>query len=301
MITCDLGSNTLRIAQFDVFTCKRLQTFERIVRTAKDLHQTQCISNEAIEKIFDALHSASVLFNFKEEKSFCVTTEAMRVAKNAPEVLESIYQTFGLRFEIISGEAEAHYTALAIEHALKRENFPSNTYALFDLGGGSTEITLCYEQQKQSHSFPFGIVTTAERFKEHLEKNISTLIQSIRPWVASFHDIPTTYQQLIATAGTPTTVAAFLQGLDYEHYEPEKVNGTILHVKEFEDALLQLTKMPPEDAERYTGTNRRDLVIVGILMVKAIMFELGFENCIVFDDGLREGVAISNCNICVSS
>ena len=301
MITCDLGSNTLRIAQFDVFTCKRLQTFERIVRTAKDLHQTQRISEEAKAKIFDALHSASILFDFRKETSFCVTTEAMRVAKNAPEILESIYQTFGLRFEIISGEMEAYYTALAIEHALKRENLPSHTYALFDLGGGSTEITLCYEQQKQSHSFPFGIVTTAERFKEHLEENIATLIHSIRPWVSSFHNVSTTYKQLIATAGTPTTVAAFLQGLDDKHYEPEKVNGSILHVKEFDDALQQLTNMPLEDAERYTGTNRRDLVIVGILMVKAIMFELGFERCIVFDDGLREGVAISNCNICVSS
>lgn len=301
MITCDLGSNTLRIAAFDPFTCKRLQTFERIVRTAKDIYQTHRISQEAINNIFDALHTASTLFNFKEERSFCVTTEAMRVADNASEVLESIYTAFGLRFEIISGEQEAHYTALAIEHALWRESFLSDTYALFDLGGGSTEITLRDTYGRKSRSFPFGIVTTAERFKENVAENIETLIQSIRPWTASFGNIPNTYHQLIATAGTPTTVAAFLQGLDYAHYDPEKVNGTRLHVNDFDTALYQLTTMPLAEAERYTGTNRCDLVIVGILMVKAIMKVLDFEMCIVFDDGLREGVAISNCNISVSS
>lgn len=51
-----------------------------------------------------------------------------------------------------------------------------------------------------------------------------------------------------------------------------------------------------ENAERYMGSNRRDLIIVGILIVQTLMLKLGFENCVVIDDGLREGVAISNCN-----
>jgi exopolyphosphatase/guanosine-5'-triphosphate,3'-diphosphate pyrophosphatase len=53
--------------------------------------------------------------------------------------------------------------------------------------------------------------------------------------------------------------------------------------------------MDLNEAERYTGTNRRDLVIVGILIVKAIMRKLGFETCIVIDDGLREGVVLEQC------
>lgn len=301
MITCDLGSNTLRIAQFDSLTCKRTRCFERIVRTAKDLHLTGRIGEEAQTNILNALHEASTLFDFTHEPNFCVTTEAMRVASNADEVLALIKEEFGLSFRIISGEEEASYTASAIEHALRREGLNDDTYALFDLGGGSTEMTLCYQNAKKSQSFPFGIVTTAERFKEHLDENIASLLSMTDAFLKEHQNIHQTYKQLIATAGTPTTVAAFLQGLDYEHYEPEKINGKHLHVNDFDTALKELSTMPLHVAERYTGTNRRDLVIVGIILVKGIMKKLGFESCIVMDDGLREGVAISNCNKAVSS
>lgn len=301
MITCDLGSNTLRIAQFDSLTCKRTRCFERIVRTAKDLHLKGRIGEEAQTNILNALHEASTLFDFTHEVSFCVTTEAMRVASNADDVLARIKKECGLSFRIISGEEEASYTALAIEHALRREGLNDDTYVLFDLGGGSTEMTLCYQNAKKSQSFPFGIVTVAERFKEHLDANITSLLSMTDPFLKEHKNIRQTYKQLIATAGTPTTVAAFLQGLDYEHYAPEKVNGKCLHVNDFYAALEELNTMPLAVAERYTGTNRRDLVIVGIHLVTAIMVKLGFDSCIVMDDGLREGVAISNCNKTVSS
>lgn len=301
MIACDLGSNTLRIVEFDSLTCKRINAFERIVRTAKDIHKTSLIGKEAQENIFKALHEASQYFDFKHQQSFCVTTQAMRMAKNADDVLSSIATEFGLHFEIISGEKEAYLTSLAIEHALIREGFNAQTYALFDLGGGSTEIILCHEGKKITHSFPFGIVTTAEGFHSNLAQGVKEVASTMDAFIESLGDIPQTYQQLIATAGTPTTIAAFLEGLDFEHYDSEKINGKCLHVKDFDFAFEQLSSIPLALAERYTGTNRRDLVIVGILLVKTIMLKLGFDRCIVMDDGLREGVAISNCNKKVSS
>jgi len=296
MIGCDLGSNTLRIVEIDCQTKQRIQAYEKIVRTAKNLHVTGLISPTSKEAIFNALKEASQQFNFKEEKTFCVTTEAMRIARNAPLILNEIEQIFGLKFNIISGEEEAYLTSLAVEYALKREGFNPRTYVLFDLGGGSTEITFCHDGIKKSQSFPFGIVNTAERYLDNLEEHITRIVQPIEPFTTTFHPISSRFLQLVTTAGTPTTVAAFLEGLDYEHYDATLVNGKILHVKDFEEAYMQLTSMEATVAERYTGTNRRDLVIVGILLVKAIMKKLGFEETIVIDDGLREGVAIANCN-----
>ncbi len=295
MITCDLGSNTLRIARFDDLSCQRLGEFEKIVRTAKGIHLTQCIGEEAIANILNALEEASKQFDFKHEKSFCVTTQAMRMAHNASDVLEMIHQRFGLEFHIISGEEEAKYTALAVEEALRREKLPSDTYALFDLGGGSTEITLCLNGNKKMCSFAFGIVTTAEQFKDDRNEKIHQLVASIKPFITPFSPVSKTYKQLIGTAGTPTTVAAFLQGLDYHHYDAKKVNGMRLSYHDFTQALTHLSTMSQEMAEYYTGVNRRDLILVGILMVQEIMQQLDFETCIVFDDGLREGVALAHC------
>ncbi len=300
MIAFDLGSNTLRIVQYDPNTCQRIKSYEKIVRTAKDLHQTHRIGEEALGNIVNALREASMIFDFKAHKTFCVTTQAMRVASNANDVLAHLRTHFELDFEIISGEKEAYLTSLAIEHALNREGFNAHTYALFDLGGGSTEIILCHEGTKKTHSFPFGIVSTAERFAYDIVRGVEETLLSVDPFVALHPAIPNTYKQLVATAGTPTTVAAFLKGLDYAHYNAEKINGTCLHIHDFTDAYGQLSAMDYQEAERYTGTNRRDLVIVGILLCVGIMKKLGFAQCIVMDDGLREGVALSNCNKAVS-
>lgn len=296
MIGCDLGSNTLRIVQIECESKKKVRTYEKIVRTAKNLHVSGLISQSSKENIFQALHEASLLFDFKNEKTFCVTTEAMRIAKNAPKILSEIYETFGLNFEIISGEEEAYLTSLAIENALEREGFENDTYVLFDLGGGSTELTFCKNGKKESQSFPFGIINIAEKYQNDIDQNIARILNSIDNFIASKKDISGNYLQLIATAGTPTTVCAFLQDIDYAHYDSSKINGKTLHVNDFNDALSALMVLSHEEAERYVGTNRRDLVIVGISIVKALMQKLGFENCIVMDDGLREGVAISNCN-----
>lgn len=296
MIGCDLGSNTLRIVKLDCQSKARILAFERIVRTAKDLHITGKIGEQAKENIFNALTEASRLFDFKHERCFCVTTEAMRVASNAQEILDEIEATFGLTFRIITGKEEAFLTSLAIENALKREGFDPTIYALFDLGGGSTELTFCKNGDKQSHSFPFGIINVAERYKTDLEQNIASIVDSIDPFIQKQNStIPSNFLQLVTTAGTPTTVAAFLEGLDYNHYDANVVNGKVLHINDFEDAYTCLTTMDLDEAERYTGTNRRDLVMVGILIVKAIMRKLGFETCIVIDDGLREGVVLEQC------
>lgn len=296
MIGCDLGSNTLRIVDMECKTNKRIRTYEKIVRTAKDLHVSGLISQISKENIFQALQEASFLFDFKNQKSFCVTTQAMRIARNAPEILKEIYEKFGLNFEIISGEREAYLTSLAIENALKREGFSNHTYVLFDLGGGSMELTFCKNGKKESKSFPFGIINIAEQYKENLDEKIVEIVNSIDSFIATKRNILENYIQLVATAGTPTTVCAFLQDLDYQHYDCEKINGKTLHVNDFTEAFMRLTALSYEEAERYTGTNRRDLIMVGISIVKILMQKLGFEECIVIDDGLREGVVISNCN-----
>ncbi|MDD2385101.1 MAG: phosphatase [Sulfurospirillaceae bacterium] len=296
MLTFDLGSNTLRILEFDCLTQKRINAFEKIVRTAKDLHKTNMIAASSQKAIIDALDEASKLFDFKSHKCFCVTTEAMRKAHNATQVLNTIEIQFGLKFDIISGEREAYLTSLAIENALKRESLISDTYVLFDLGGGSTEITFSYKGIKESKSFPFGIVTMAEKYTENIASKVTEIVSNIDSFIQTHGNIPKKYLQLVTTAGTPTTVSAFIQGLDYEHYDYNKVNGSTLHMNDFQHAFERLSTMPPLEAERYTGTNRKDLIIVGILIVQALMQKLGFTTCVVMDDGLREGVAIANCN-----
>ncbi len=99
----------------------------------------------------------------------------------------------------------------------------------------------------------------------------------------------------VATAGTPTTIAAFKQGLDYAHYDVEKVNGTVLSLQDLDEALERLLSMNTKERERWVGVGRDDLIVAGVLIVKSIMIAAGFKTMLVIDDGLREGLALQKC------
>ena len=100
----------------------------------------------------------------------------------------------------------------------------------------------------------------------------------------------------VATAGTPTTVAAMKLGQTYETYDASKINGTSLEAGELDIYLKKLLSMPFEEREIAVGTGRSDLIAAGILIYKQLFSLLAFERCVIIDDGLREGVAIEACS-----
>lgn len=289
MIACDLGSNTLRIVQIDPISKERVKEYEKAVRTAQNLYKTGIISDSSKQRIFDALSEANSLFDFKNTKVHCVTTQAMRIAKNSKEILDEIKNKFGLDFEIIDGEEEARLTLLGVENAMSLCNIDKSSYCMLDLGGGSTELSFKCKEVTTSKSFDFGIVSIAEKHNsiENIKKYVSEEVKIIDAFIKDKK-----VDKFVATAGTPTTVCAFLQGMDYNSYDYKKINGKIVSENDFTNALEKLLSMDEINREFWVGTNRSDLVCAGILIVKEIMRKLGFQKCLVIDDSLREGLAL---------
>jgi exopolyphosphatase / guanosine-5'-triphosphate,3'-diphosphate pyrophosphatase len=298
MIACDLGSNTLRIVQLDCKTQKRIQEFEQVVRTAKDIYKTKIICEESIERIKQALREAQKVFDFSKDKVYAVTTEAMRQANNSDAIIEQINDEFGITFEIIDGKEEARLTLVGIEGGLKEANKNLKSYCMMDLGGASTEISFIKEGKTVTKSFSFGIVTVAEKYRnlENIEKNINTILSHVKSFLKQNNINLKEYENFVATAGTPTSVAAFLDGLDYKSYDHEKINGKTLHVSDFRNSLEHLLKLNEEEQEFWVGTNRSELICAGIVIIERLMQILDFNECIVIDNGLREGLAIEKCN-----
>ena len=294
VIACDLGSNTLRIVLWDCESGKRVKDFERIVRTAQDLHKTHRIGSNSIARIFGALKAAKHQFDFKSYPAVCVATQALRQAHNRLEVLEAIRSNFGLNFRIIDGQEEANLTRLGVEFALNRSNIESKSYLLMDLGGGSLELTCKDGLNIFSQSFPFGIVTLVEAHqrRESFQKALESKLKSLQMQTHSWPKAST----LIATAGTPTTLAAYLKGLDYHHYDANQVTGTKLSKIQCDEALESLLKLPQNEREHWVGVGRVDLIIAGTKILTGTMDVFGFREMIVIDEGLREGAAIAFCN-----
>ncbi|MDD3467849.1 MAG: phosphatase, partial [Campylobacterales bacterium] len=103
-------------------------------------------------------------------------------------------------------------------------------------------------------------------------------------------------QLFCATAGTPTTIAAIQAGMTYENYDSEKINGAIVTMDDIDKTFTKLLKISIDERSKLVGALRQDLITAGILIYKEVFEATGFKECRVFDDGLREGIALAVCN-----
>ncbi|RRS30292.1 MAG: phosphatase [Epsilonproteobacteria bacterium (ex Lamellibrachia satsuma)] len=297
MIAIDLGSNTLRVLEYDCDSVKPIAEYEKIVKTADGLGETGIINDAALQRVIDAIKEAQERIGFSGQKVRAVTTEAVRSASNTKEVLEQIAQQTGIHFEVIDGEEEAKLTLLAVKHRLDKLHFASDSFVLVDMGGGSTELIFHYPNETVSKSFPIGIVTVAQSYAdlESIQKELPKKMLEMQMFCTEIYATRGKVNAFVATAGTPTTVAAMKLGQTYETYDAKKINGTSLKVSELDLYLKKLLAMPLDKREVAVGTGRSDLIEAGILIFKQLYAIVEFENCVVIDDGLREGVALEAC------
>jgi len=297
MIAIDLGSNSFRCISYDCEREEFGESFERIVKTADQMHITGQISEGAIRRVIDAIKAADKALHFKAHALRAVTTQAMRMASNAEEVLQRIKEETGVVFEIISSDDEARYTLLAVETRLKTLGIESEHFVLIDVGGGSTEIIFSRRGSVESKSFPVGIVTTAQICEDgqNIDRYLHEAFGEIISYVSSYYQRVSKPGAFVATAGTPTTMAAYLLGMDYSNYDVEKINGYQLSIADTQKALDGLMILDEAARAKIVGVGRESLILAGIVIVQKLYEVLGFDEATVIDDGVREGVAIDFC------
>ena len=297
MIAIDLGSNSFRVLEYDCKTKKQITQFEKVVKTADGLAEHGYINDETIARVIAAINEAKNIIGFMGKDIKAVTTEAVRRASNSDAVLGEIQKATGVSFEIISGEEEARLTLLAVKHRLGKVHHTSDSFVLIDIGGGSTELIFHHGDETFSKSFPVGIVTIAQSYEnlKNIEKALPMEMENMQIFCEEVYAKKGKSSSFVATAGTPTTVAAMKLGLNYETYDASKINGTSLQKEELDFYLKKLLAMPFIEREIAVGTGRSDLIAAGILIYRHLFSIVGFESCVIIDDGLREGVALDAC------
>ena len=296
IVSVDLGSNSFRVLKYDCKNHKIISEYNEVVGMADGLVDTGLISKEAIQRVIVAiLHSIEVI-KYNPQDAICVTTAAMRNASNSEEILKYLSQEVKTNFSIIDGKEEARLTLLAVKYALKREKINSNDFVLLDIGGGSTEIIINTKDSYKAHSFDFGIVTLTQKFLNHndLKNDLENKKLEIKLFLDSLN-IDFKDYSFVATAGTPTTIAAIKLGQDFFSYDRNIVNGTIVNLEDMTNCLNIFENSSKEDIVKLVGRGRVDFIEVGIYIYKMIFEVLEKNESIVLDDGLREGVAINYC------
>lgn len=300
IVTIDLGSNSFRVLKYDCKNHKIISEYNEVVGMADGLVDTGIISKEAILRVIKAISHSLEVINYNPKNAICVTTAAMRKASNNKEVLKYFKDEIGTDFSIIDGNEEARLTLLAVKYALKREKINSEKFILLDIGGGSTEIIVNTNQKYEAHSFDFGIVTMTQRFLNHgdLKEDLEYKKLEIKAFINSLNIKDLEDYSFVATAGTPTTIAAIKLGQDFFSYNKNVINGTLVNLEDLDYCLDIFKHSTKDEISKLVGRGRVEFIEVGILIYQAVFKVLNKKESIVLDDGLREGVAIDYCLKC---
>jgi len=297
IVAIELGSNSIRILKMHCESKKSLGEFHKTVKTADGLAKTGKINDAAIARVVTALNEAKEALDFSDSKIKAVTTEAIRQASNGLEVLISIRKQTGVAFEVIDGDTEAKYALRAVQNRLEILGKRPKSFMMVDIGGWFTEMIFYYGEKYFSKSFKVGIVTITQKFNDldAIAKAIPELMIEMRNYFEEVIQEHGEVELFVATAGTPTTIAAMRHGMDYATYDAQRIHGTMLSKKDLELKLNDLLAMSQEERVKAVGVGRDDLIASGVLIYDELYNISGFDESMVIDDGIREGVAFDEC------
>lgn len=314
----DIGTNTVLLLVADVDengTIHLVEHQQRLPRLGKDVDKNGRIHVSAFDRVAWIVNEyKNFSVQLGAQKIIACATSAVRDASNRDEFISFIKSATGISVEVLSGNDEGLLTYNGALSGLQNLNKP---VCVIDIGGGSTEITFPDGSRRiqpsngnqernlkvattaisalQRYSLQVGSVRITERFFKHtppLDSEIQSTIQFMIEEFAQVRNPGFSSYQLVAVAGTATTLACLDQGLD--EFEIEKVSGYKMSREKVIQWAIKLSTMTPEQIRSLSNTTdgRADILTAGVLILNEAMKHFGFESVIVSERGLRYGMII---------
>ena len=159
----DIGSNAMRLLFCRVYLVDGKPHFSKEelirmpIRLGEDVFLHGKISDVKADRLITALKGYSELIKaYGVAGHRAVATSAMRDASNGMQIIDRVKAETGMTVEIIDGKNEA---ALVFSNHIEELLNPKHAYLYIDVGGGSTELTLYYDNKViAAKSFNIGTV-----------------------------------------------------------------------------------------------------------------------------------------------
>ena len=289
----DLGSNTARLVVLNIHQCNSYNLIyhqKENGRLSEGMEPDKILKPEAMSRGVATLKVFAHMCNlFKAKTILAVTTAAVRSARNGSEFVQTVEQETGIKLKILTEQEEAHLGYLGVINTIDIEDA-----VLFDLGGGSTQLTLIKNRKsQQSITLPFGTLFLTEKFGtqdtvtpeslENMQSYILTQLETI-PWMKGLH-LP-----LIGVGGTARNIAK----MDHKrkNYPYPKVHNYRLGSISFKDLWGSLSKSSLIHRRNFPGlsSDRADVIVAGLTTIKCLFDIVQSSRLIISGCGLREGV-----------
>ncbi len=304
----DLGTNSCRlvIASPTPASFRIVETFSKITRLGEGIINDNELSRPAMRRTINALKvCAGVIEEYAPiYRSRFVATAACRRAKNCKEFLDLVKKETGLTIETISSKEESR---LAVVGCIPLLNRSIKRALVFDIGGGSTEISLARITNSGKTfiegfvSLPYGVVTVSEAFPSQDMTNLAydTIIERTHKLLKEFdekHQISEAIKrqeiQVIGTSGTVTVLGAV--HLNLPRYNRSAVDGISITKQDVDRAITKIKRLGDEGRKKHPciGAQKADLTMAGCAIIEGLCSFWPIEEITVADRGIREGILL---------
>lgn len=292
----DIGTNSVLLLVAEVGAGGSVRSVEdcmTVTRLGEGLGRSGVISDAAAGRTLDCLRRCREICAKHGVRGIAaVGTAPLRGAANAAGFLSSARQALGIEVEVISAEREAALTFRSCARDF------GGGIVVIDIGGGSTEVMARdADGTFRLASLPAGSVVLTEQFLRGdppAEEDIAALRQHVHrlleekldsALLARPHD-----RELIATAGTATTLAAM--NMKLPEYDSARIHGSRLTIDVLRDLIDALRARPVAERKKMPGLapERADVILAGAELLQELMSSLGYAGLTVSDRGLRWGL-----------
>lgn len=304
----DLGTNSCRlvIASPTPASFRIVETFSKITRLGEGIINDNELSRPAMRRTINALKvCAGVIEEYAPiYRSRFVATAACRRAKNCKEFLDLVKKETGLTIETISSKEESR---LAVVGCIPLLNRNIKRALVFDIGGGSTEISLARVTNSGKTfiegfvSLPYGVVTISEAFpsQDMTALAYDTIIERTHKLLKEFNEkynireaIKNQEIQIIGTSGTVTVLGAV--HLNLPRYNRSAVDGISITRQDIDRAIAKIKRLGDEGRKKHPciGAQKADLTMAGCAIIEGLCSFWPIEEITVADRGIREGILL---------
>ncbi len=216
-------------------------------------------------------------------------TAGLRIAANAAEVVDAVWNRCGVRLEVVSGEEEGRLGYLAARSLAGA----GGSIVVFETGGGSSQFTFGRGDRIDER---FSVEVGAARFTERFGLDgvaspevLARACAAIAGDLARLDGRPVP-DALIGVGGAFTNLAAVKHGL--ATYAPEVVHGTVLDRAEIDRQIALYAARTAEQRGRIAGLQpaRAEVILAGACIVRTALEKLGCASVTVSDRGLRHSL-----------
>ncbi len=293
----DLGTNSTRLLVLHgTQTLERLMT---ITRLGQDVDANGRLVDEAIDRVITCLREYRQVMDrhgVGAGQVRAAATSACRDASNRDDFFDRVEVVIGARPELLSGLEEGQLSFQGATAELDPDDGP---FLVADIGGGSTEFAYGTTEAEAALSLDIGCVRLTEKYIEHDPPRPEELMACLSITEAHLDDVAREMPQsfnartFVGVAGTVSAAAAVEIGL--ADYDRAQVHHFRLSKAAIEDVYRTLVMEPREDRIHNPGLEeaRADVIVGGMCILVRIMRYFGFEECLVSESDILDGLAHS--------